>query len=134
MGWVEVLVFILLIGVAAGIALPRAQQVRDEGVARAALADFEALRRDAAAFRATTGDWPRSAAPGFIIEAERYTLEWELWRLPEGLPRHPDIRVLAGITLTTDLPRVAEAVGRSLGGDGAWFALGYRYTFIFEGL
>jgi hypothetical protein len=131
---VEVLVLILLIGLVAGVAIPRAQQIRDGAVAREALADFEGLRREAADHRAATGDWPPRAAPGFRIEAERYALDWEHWRLPEGLPRHPDVRVLAGIALTTDMPRVSEAVARSLAGDAAWFVLGDRYTFIFEGL
>jgi type II secretory pathway pseudopilin PulG len=133
MGWVEVLVLVLLFGVVAGVAVPRAQQIRDGAVAREALTEFEGLRREAADHRAATGDWPPRAAPGFQIEAERYTMEWEHWRLPEGLPRHPDIRVLAGITLTTEMPRVAEALARSLAGDAAWFALGDRYMFIFEG-
>lgn len=134
MGWVEVVTLVFLAGVGAGIVVPRALQFRDAGVARDAVAEFEALHDSAEGHRASTGGWPADGAPAFTVQGDRYTLVWRHWPLPDGLPRHPDIQVVAGITLITDRPRVAEAVGRGLANDGAWYAMGDRYTFILEGI
>lgn len=147
LSWVEVVTLALFLGVVLSIAALRAQELRDREVARGAVTAFEALRGAAMDYRLAHGSWPPDAGPGevparlepflptgFRFETEEFALRWERWRLPDGLPRHPEIRLLVGISLTTDLPRVAEAVGRTLGADGARYALGDRYTFLIEGL
>jgi len=144
--WVEFLALVLGLGVLAGVLVPRAQEARERNVAVQAVSDFDTLRRAAFDYVSAHGAWPADAGPGevppglepflptgFRFTTEEYELDWDHWRLPEGLPRHPEIRTLVGISLTTDLPRVAEALGRAQDAtNGVWYGLGNRYTYVLE--
>lgn len=137
---------VLALGMAAGISVPRAQEARDRSVAERAARDFDALRRAAFDYVSAHGTWPPEAGPGEVPEGleaflpadfrfvgEDYAFDWDHWRLPEGLPRHPELREFVAISMTTRLPRVGAALGRRLGPDAAWYVLDDRYTYVLEG-
>jgi hypothetical protein len=147
MGWVEVLAVLLVIGFAAGVVVARAQEARERGVAADLRQDFNTLRQAAFDYRAANGSWPPDAATGemppgleaflpagFQLTREHYRFDWEYWRLPDGLPRHPGIQELVGISVITELPRVGVALGEALGPAVTWYALDDRFTYIIEGL
>ena len=138
---------LLTIGFAAGVVVPRAQEARDRGVAAELRRDFNTLRQAAFDYRAAHGAWPRDTGPGdippgleaflpqgFQLATEHYRFDWEYWRLPDGLPRHPGIQELVGISVTTDLPRAGVALGEALGPAVTWYALEDRFTYLIEGL
>jgi hypothetical protein len=144
---VEVVALALVGGVVAGIGSLGYQASRDRTVAADAVADFDALRRGGLDYLVAPGDWPPPAAAGetppglgeflpvgFSLSRDRYEFGWEHWTLVDGLPRHPEIRALVGISMTTDVPRAAAAVGRALGSGGTWYGPGPRYTFLIDGL
>lgn len=127
----------------AGLAVPyledRMLGARVERVAEA----VESVREAAQAYHAATGGWPgdgeRGEAPaelaGYLSRAsvfrgQGYTLDWEHWPLPDGLPERPDWRGVVGISVATPDPRLGRSLRERLGAVTADFELGDTYTFL----
>ena len=142
---VEVLLVTAVLGIVARIAIPNVDHLLTRARAAEVLAEVSAVRLAAYEAVADGYAWPPDTPAGQVPEALRpflpdgfdfagdgYTLDWESWSLPAGLPGRPGVRRLTGVTVQTDDRGLADAL-RGLVGDGPWFVLGgSAYTFLIE--
>lgn len=139
---VEILLVVAVVSIVIRIAVPNVQHVLTQARAVEVLAQVSSVRSAAHEHLAEHHTLPDDAPPGslpdelrpylgpsFTFQGEGYTLDWESWTLPSGLPGDPDVNQLAGVTVTADDENLIDAL-RGLTGKGAWFALGDSYTFL----
>lgn len=139
---VEILLVVAVVSIVVRIAIPNVQHVMTQARAVEVLAQISSVRTAAHEHLAEHNTWPDDAPPGslpdelrpylgasFTFQGEGYTLDWESWELPSGLPTDPDADHLAGVTVTAESQDLIDAL-RGLTGKGPWFALGDSYTFL----
>ncbi len=143
---VEGMTVMLILGIVTRIAIPQIQDVRVRAQAAQALGDFRVIEHAAQEYLvdnnrpppdAGTGIVPtglESYLEGFTFNKPAYQLDWENWVLPSGLPKHPETRVLLGVSISIDNPVLGEAIVRLVGLNRAHYTLGNKYTFILEAL
>lgn len=141
---VEVLTVVLILSILTRIAIPQMQDVRVRAMAAQALGDFRVIELAAQEYLADNNQPPPDAATGvvpvglenylegFTFNKPAYQLDWENWVLPGGLPKHPETRVLLGVSISIDDPVLGNAIVRLVGFNRAHYTLGNKYTFIFE--
>jgi hypothetical protein len=109
-----------------------------------ATARIDTIRDAAERFIEEGGRWPAESAPGivppelvpllpegFSFEGDRYSLDWEHWPLPKGLPGDSTITNLVGVSMTTDWTEVGETtMGRLHGGSA--FRVADTFTHVFS--
>ena len=143
---VEVLTVMLIVSIVTRIAIPRVQEVRVRALAAQALGDFRVIEHAAQEYSADNHQPPPDAdtgvvpeglesyLEGFTFNKPAYQLDWENWVLPGGLPKHPETRVLLGVSINIDNPVLGNAIVRLVGINRAHYTLGNKYTFILEAL
>ena len=143
---VEVLTVMLILSIVMRIAIPRVQEVRVKALAASALGDFRVIERAVQAYLVDNNQPPPDAdtgvvpagletyLEGFTFNKPAYRLDWENWVLPGGLPKHPETRVLLGVSISVDDPVLGDAIVQLLGLNRAHYTLGNKYTFILEAL
>ncbi len=107
-------------------------------------ARIDTVRDAAERFIEERGRWPVESAPGvvppdlvsllpegFSFVGDRYSLDWEYWPLPEGLPGDSTITNLVGVSMTTDWTEVGETAMAQLHGGSA-FRVGNTFTHVFS--
>lgn len=140
--FVEVLVVMIIVGLLARIALPRYHEMKNQAIAAKAAADFNAIKLAAYAFHTENMQWPGEAAngvvpvelapdlpEGFSFHRESYTLDWENWQLPNGLPQFPARRMLMALTISTTDSALAYLILHKLGASTLHFNSGNTSTF-----
>lgn len=143
---IETVTVMLIVSVLTRIVVPQYQDVRLMAQATQIAADFNVVHIAAEEFFSEHHRWPEDTGPGevpeelapflnegFTFEKDTYKIDWENWVLPDGTPKHPETRVLLGVSVTTDNPALGHAVSELLR-DRAKLTLGSRYTFIFEAM
>ncbi len=144
---IEVLTVLMIMSVVVRIGIPNYQEVRLRAEAARVVGDFEVVRVAVFNYNADHHTWPRDFGPGvvppelrpylpegFTFDRGLYELDWENWILPDGLPKHPETKVLLGISVTTPDPALGHAVEDLLGTSMAHYTLGDNYTFVIEAL
>ncbi len=143
---VELLTVVLILSIVTRIAIPRVQEVRVRAQAAQALGDFRVIEHAAQEYLADNNQPPPDAATGvvptglesslggFTFNKPGYQLDWENWVLPGGLPKHPETRVLLGVSISIDNPVLGNAIVGLVGINRAHHTLGNKYTFILEAL
>lgn len=143
---VEVLTVMLILSIVTRIAIPRVQEVRVRALAAQALGDFRVIEHAAQEYLIDNNQPPPDAETGvvptgledylegFTFDKPAYQLDWENWVLPGGLPKHPETRVLLGVSISIDNPVLGNAIVRLVGLNRAHYTLGNKYTFILEAL
>ncbi|GMR12095.1 MAG: hypothetical protein BMS9Abin29_0282 [Gemmatimonadota bacterium] len=143
---VEVLTVMLILSIVTRIAIPQMQEVRVRARAAQALGDFRVIELAAQEYLADNNQPPPDAdtgvvppgletyLEGFTFEKPAYKLDWENWVLPGGLPKHPETRVLLGVSISIDDPLLGEAIVGLVGINRVHYTLGNKYTFILEAL
>ena len=143
---VEGMTVMLILGIVTRIAIPQIQDVRVRAQAAQALGDFRVIEHAAQEYLADNNQPPPDAGTGivttglesylegFTFNKPAYQLDWENWVLPSGLPKHPETRVLLGVSISIDNPVLGEAIVRLVGLNRAHYTLGNKYTFILEAL
>ncbi|RMH12214.1 MAG: type II secretion system protein [Gemmatimonadetes bacterium] len=140
---IETMTVLLVMSVVTRIAVPEVQEVRTRARAAAVAADFNVIHVAAENYHDDHNAWPPDTGPGvvppelttylpdgFTFERAGYTLDWENWTLPDGLPKHPETHVMLGASVTIDDPLLQHAVTEMLR-ERARLTLGNRTTFIF---
>lgn len=143
---IETLTVMLVVSVLTRIVVPQFQDVRLMAQATQIAADFNVVHIAAEEFFSEHHHWPEDTGPGelpaelapylndgFTFTRDAYRIDWENWVLPDGTPKHPETRVLLGVSVTTDNPALGFAVAELLK-ERARLTLGERYTFIFEAM
>jgi len=143
---VEAMTTVLVVSTLARIAVPNFQEMKLKARAAEVIAAVQHVSNAAVQYNAETHAWPADTWPGEVppeleeyVEAVRfdregYRLDWENWRLPDGLPKHPETRVLLGVSVVTENPELGNAVVQMLGEGRAHFTMGDSYTFVLEGM
>lgn len=143
---VEAMTAVLITSTLARIAVPNIQEMTLKARATEIVGTVRQVEVAAMNYSADTHQWPEDSWPGEVppelaselegvsFERQGYRLDWENWRLPDGLPEHPDTRVLLGVSITPDDPELGDAVVELVGESRAHFTLGDSYTFVLEGM
>lgn len=141
---IEVLTVAVVVGTLVRVAMPGVHDLVVRARAAEVVGDFEVVRLAVLGYYGEHHEWPADGytgqAPlelvpylpeGFSFERAGYSLDWESWVLPSGLPSHPQVRGLVGISVVTEDRALGHAVLELLG-SRAGYALGNAYTFILE--
>ena len=67
---------------------------------------------------------------GFSFSGEGYVLDWEAWRVPDGLPDQPNASEVLAVSVITGERALGQAVIDLLGGPLSHYVLDDRYTFV----
>jgi prepilin-type N-terminal cleavage/methylation domain-containing protein len=141
---IEVLTVLLILSVVARIGLPRYQNANLKAQAAQAVADLDVIRAAAIEYQSDHDGWPADVGPGqsppelrpylagLSFKRGDYQLDWQNWRLPEGLPGDPEVRGILAVSIVTEHPALAAAVGELLGSMGPHFSVGNSYTVVLD--
>ena len=140
--FLELLVVMVIIGLLARIALPRYHEMKLQAIAAKAAGDFNAIKLAAYAFHTENQQWPAETGPGlvppelapdlpegFSFDRVEYSIDWENWSLPNGLPQFPQSRMLIALTITTSDSTLANIILLKLGHSTLHFTVGNTSTF-----
>lgn len=144
---VEMMSVVLIAGTLARVGVPNYQEVHLKARAAEIASEIRAVEVAALNYNAATNLWPEDTGPGevpqelrpylpsgFSFERDGYVLEWEHWRLDDGLPRYPETRVLLGVSVSSEQEILLNSLVDLTRSSRAHFTLGDTYTFVLEGL
>lgn len=142
---VEVLTVMMVMGTLARMSVPSFHEVLVRARAAEVIGDFETVRVAVLSYHADHNQWPADGYTGqvpaglaeylpenFSFEGAGYSLDWENWVLPDGLPQDPAARGVLAVSVVTEDRDLGFALGDILGGGMAHYALGDAYTFVIE--
>ena len=142
---VEVLTVMMVMGTLVRMAVPSFHDVLVRARAAEVIGDFETVRVAVLSYHADHHQWPADGYTGqvppglgeylpanFSFEGAGYSLDWENWVLPAGLPQDPDARGILAVSVVTEDRELGYALGDILGGGMAHYTLGDAYTFVIE--
>lgn len=142
---IEVLTALMVMSVVARMGVPRYQEVWVRAEAARAAGDFHLVRQAAMEYLTDHNRWPQEMETGqvppglepylpdgYSFNRGFYRLDWENWPLPLGLPNHPDIQRVLGLTIVTRDPALGMALEELLGTNSPNFSLAGHYTFVLE--
>lgn len=137
---VEVVLVLALFATLAGVGWPIVEHLVVRREADAAIAHVERVRAEAEAYAREVGRWPTEAPPGEVpdelvgrlgpdasFDGSGYTLDWDVWPLPRGLPSAPEVGSVAGITVVAAGPGVDAWLREGARSEG-WIRVGGGYT------
>ncbi len=140
---IELLMVFAVLSILVRLTLPRVQQLRAKATAARIVSDYHRVKL--AAFSYYTGHqaWPAEAGPGvippelmrdlaggFTFTHPEFTLDWENWTLPNGMPQNPGTNILLGLSVTTTDQEVGRNVLRILGPNTVHFTSGNTTTYV----
>ena len=141
--FVEILIVMIIVGLLVKIAFPRYHEMKRQAIAGKAAADYNALKLAAFAYHTEFQTWPAEVAAGtvppelvndlpdgFSFDRVEYTLDWQNWQLPSGLPQNPSQNVLMALTISTPDPLLALTILNKLGSRTMHFNAGNSTTFV----
>lgn len=143
---VEAMTAALVASTVARIAVPNFQEMKLRARAAEVVMAIRQVSNAAVQYNADCHTWPEDTWPGekppelaeylegIDFQRNGYQLDWENWRLPDGLPEHPKTRVLLGVSVATENEDLGNAVVQMLGPSRAHFTMGTSHTFVLEGL
>ena len=144
---IELLTALLIVATLVRISIPQVNRVLLRARAAAIIGDMNVIRAAATGYMGDYHVWPPDAGggaipsgmeqylpDGFSFDKGEYQLDWENWILPGGLPKHPDTKVLLGVSVVTEDEYLAAALLGLLGDNWSRYTLGNNYTFIIEGI
>lgn len=141
---VELLVVAAIIGILAGLAIPNLRTMIFRARAAEVAGDMEVVRVATLSYHADRLGWPGEAAEGtvpselvpflpenFSFSGDGYTLDFENWSLPGGLPGDPSTTTLIGVSVNTDDPALGNALVELLG-SAVVFSVGNVHTIVID--
>lgn len=140
--FIEVLMVMIIVGLLVRIGYPRYHEMKLQAIAGKAASDFNAIKLAVYAYHTENQQWPAETGPevvppeiapdlpaGFSFHRDEYTLDWENWELPNGLPANPQSRILMALSITTADTRLADIILKKLGASTLHFSSGNTSTF-----
>ena len=141
--FIEILMVMIIVGLLVKIAFPRWNEMKRQAIAGKAAGDFHAVKLASYAFHTEQQQWPAEQpagvvppelAPdlpeGFSFDRIEYSLDWENWQLPNGLPQFPQRRMLMALTVTSNDSALARTIENKLGSRTLHFSSGNSTTFV----
>ena len=139
----EILIVLIIVGLLVQIAYPRYHEMKRQAVAGKATADYHAIKLASYAYYTEQQTWPaeqpaNTVPPelaadlpeGFTFDRGEYTLDWQNWQLPNGLPQFPQSRMLTALTISTTDSMLALTILNKLGSRTLHFNAGNSTTFV----
>ncbi|MEP7325835.1 MAG: prepilin-type N-terminal cleavage/methylation domain-containing protein [Gemmatimonadota bacterium] len=140
--FIELLVVMIIIGLLARIALPHYHEMKLQAIAAKAAGDFHAIKLAAYAYHTENQLWPDEVGAGvvppelvpdlpegFSFDRNEYSIDFENWSLPNGLPSNPGSHMLIALTITTSDSTLANIILLKLGHSTLHFTVGNTSTF-----
>jgi prepilin-type N-terminal cleavage/methylation domain-containing protein len=140
---IEIFIVVVIVGLLVQIALPRYHELRRQAVAGKAAADYHAVKLAAYAYHTEFQTWPAEVAStvvpaelvpdlpeGFDFNRGEYTLDWQNWALPNGLPANPQQGMLMALSISTTDALLANIIRIKLGSRTVHFTSGNTTTFL----
>lgn len=141
---VELLMVMAIVGILAGLAVPNLQTMILRARAAEVAGDLEVVRIAALNYNAEYLSWPPEASDGdvppelteflpdnFDFSADGYSLDFENWSLPGGLPGEPNTTTLIGVSVTTEEAELGNALIELLGA-AIVFSVGNTHTIVID--
>lgn len=142
---VEMLTVAVVMGTLVRMAVPNLHELLLRARAAEVMGDFDVVRVAAQNYHAEHLQWPDDAytgqippgledflPEGFSFFRMGYSIDWENWVLPSGLPQSPGTKKLLAISIVTDDRALGQALVDVLGGAMAYYVLSDSYTFVVE--
>jgi prepilin-type N-terminal cleavage/methylation domain-containing protein len=141
---IELLVSVAIVGILAGLALPNLRTMIYRARATSMAGDMDVVRVATLSYNADNHSWPPETAEGevpselvpylpenFSFDGDGYTLDFENWSLPGGLPGDPSTTTLIGVSVTTDDPALGNALIELLG-SSIVFSVDNTHTIVID--
>ncbi len=141
---VELLVTVAIVGILAGLAIPNMRPMLLRARAAEVVGDLEVVRVAAASYNGQNHTWPAETGDGavpsgmaeflpdnFSFARDGYTLDFENWSLPSGLPGDPSTRTLIGVSVTVEDPALGNALVELLG-SAVVFSVDNTHTIVID--
>ncbi len=140
--FIEILMVMIIVGLLVKIAYPRYHELKRQAIAGKAAADYHAIKLGSYAFHTEFQTWPAEVGAGvvpaelvddlpdgFRFDRGEYSLDWQNWQLPNGLPQFPGQNMLMALTITTPDTQLANTIRIKLGSRTLHFVSGNSTTF-----
>jgi prepilin-type N-terminal cleavage/methylation domain-containing protein len=141
--FVEILIVMIIVGLLVKIAFPRYHEMKRQAIAGKAAADYNAIKLASYAYHTEYQTWPAEAAAGTVppelvddlpegysFNRGEYSLDWQNWQLPSGLPQFPGQNMLMALTISTTDSALALTILNKLGSRTMHFNSGNSTTFV----
>jgi prepilin-type N-terminal cleavage/methylation domain-containing protein len=141
--FVEILIVMIIVGLLIRIAFPRYHEMKRQATAGKAAGDYNAIKLAGYAYHTEFQTWPAEVAAGvvppelvddlpegFDFNRGEYTLDWQNWQLPSGLPQFPAQNMLMALTISTTDSLLALTILNKLGSRTLHFTTGNSTTFV----
>lgn len=141
---VEIMVAAAIVGILAGLAIPNLRTMIFRARAAEVAGDLEVVRVAAITYNAEYLGWPGETGEGtvpsglteflpenFSFSGNGYTLDFENWSLPGGLPGDPSTSTLIGVSVTTDDAALGNALIELLG-SAIVFSVDNTHTVVID--
>lgn len=141
--FVEILIVMIIVGLLVRIAFPRYHEMKRQATAGKAAGDYNAVKLASYAYHTEFQTWPAEVAAGvvppelvddlpegFDFNRGEYTLDWQNWQLPNGLPQFPAQNMLMALTMSTTDSLLALTILHKLGSRTMHFTSGNSTTFV----
>ena len=141
---IELMVAASIVGILAGLAIPNLRTMIYRARATEVAADMEVIRVATLNYSADALAWPSEAAlgatpselsgylpDGFDFTGNGYTLDFENWSLPGGLPGDPSTTTLIGVSVAADDDQLGNAIAEFLGG-AIVFSVSNTHTIVID--
>lgn len=141
---VELLVVAAIVGILAGLAIPNLRTVLLRARATELAGDMEVVRTAALNYNGDFHTWPVEAAAGNIptglgpylpdnysFVRNGYSLDYENWSLPGGLPGDPTTNTLIGVSVVVTDATLGNALIELLG-NSIVFSVGNTHTVVID--
>lgn len=137
---IELLVVMAVIGLLAGLAIPRYRDMKRRAASAAVMGDFSTVRVAAYNYFADSGKFAGDAGPGspppglvpylpmnFEFSNATYTLDYDTWSDPGGV-------TIMGVTVTSDDQALVHMIARNVKAGTPGLLVGNSFTYILTGL
>lgn len=141
---VELLVVVAIIGILAGLAIPNLKNMIQRARAADVAGTMNVVKVAALNYNADQHGWPPESALGvvppdlvsflpanFSFKRNGYTLDYENWSLPGGLPGDPNTHTLIGVSVKVTDPALGNALLELLG-SAIVFDVNNTYTIVID--
>ena len=121
---IELLIVVSIIGIIAALAIPNLRNVMIRARAAEVAGVIDVVRVATLSYNADQHTWPPEAGAGatpaglgpflpdnFTFDLDGYTLDFENWALPGGLPGDPGATTLIGVSVTAATDGLRVPIG-----------------------
>jgi prepilin-type N-terminal cleavage/methylation domain-containing protein len=143
---IELVWAMTIIAILSGLVLPKLNDLIRRAKAVRITGDFDTVKFAVLSFYTDSLRYPPEVGAGVVPPGlasylpttfkwvkPDYTLDYDNWVLPSGLPKHPATQILIGLSIKTSDPKLGQ-MAMTLMGNQPKFTVGQKYTFIIVGM